>query len=153
LLQIGRASKLLPMRYFLKLVGLSGEPLREEWWVDRPEIVHGIYFGRRPKDMDTGDLLIYYAVGGSGRLCGVATLLASPSQQFTPPATWDAARRQKFPWRAAVQMLHKCAVNGDAPRLRDFHDKRVGRGSYQRVEEEKARKMIDAIANRTAGRP
>src|SRR6266487_2391751 len=61
------------MAYFLKLVGLSNDPLPPRWWEYRPELMNSIFFSDQfnSSPMNTGDILIYYAVR-SGRLCGIA---------------------------------------------------------------------------------
>jgi len=86
------------MAYFLKLVGLSDDPLPANWWEKRPEIRDGVWFGREPKAIQVGDTLIYYAVGTRGRLCAVAEVLEPPTRSHRPPTDWSAEQRRRFSW-------------------------------------------------------
>jgi hypothetical protein len=131
--------------YFLKLVGLSEDPLPANWWDERPEIRDGVWFGRRPKAIRVGDTLIYYAVGTRGRLCAVAEVESLPTKSHPPPADWSAEQRRRFPWWMRVRVAEHIAADDAAPRAHDFLDRRIGAGSYQRLDERVGERMANAI--------
>src|SRR5882672_2767054 len=112
------------MSYFLKSIGLSDDPLPPKWWDERPEIVDAMYFGKCPRRVLRGDTLIYYAVGGDGRLCGVAEVIAEATDDFKAPEHWTEERRGKFRWQVPVRLISRCAADDHAPRFGDFHEKR-----------------------------
>jgi hypothetical protein len=134
------------MAYFLKSLGLSEEGgLPEVWWEQRPEIVTGVFFSSNPKAIRPGDRLIYYAVGGRKRVVAEAEVTGQASQDFQPPPQWTPERHARFSWWMPVRLLAKCAANSRAPRFEDFHDARVGQGSYQRLTDEQGQRMSQAI--------
>ena len=142
------------MDYFLKLVGLSEDPLPREWWTARPEIVDGVFFNRFPSAIGADSTLIYYAVGrGRGCVCGVAKVLGPATTEFATPESWSEDRRKRFRWRMPVKVLQKIPAAADAPKFKDFHGKRVGQGSYQRLPAGEAERMIAAIATYATQHP
>jgi hypothetical protein len=99
---------------FLKLIGLSDDPLPAEWWEKRPEIVDGIWLSAQTDAIERGDILVYYAVG-SGRLGGVAEVLYAPAtERRAQLPNWPAKRREKPCWWMPVQMLHKIVADASA---------------------------------------
>jgi hypothetical protein len=134
------------MGYFLKSVGMKGHPLPVRWWEERPELRDRMYFHREPKAIRPGDMLIYYAVGGDGRLCGVAEVLGKATGGFQGPGSWTPAQHAKFKLQMPVRVIRKCPADAQAPRLADFQDERIGQGSYQSVDGGMAERMIAAIS-------
>ena len=139
------------MAYFLKSLGLSEEGgLPEVWWEQRPELVTGVFFSSNPKAIREGDRLIYYAVGGSKLIVAEAEVTGEASEEFQPPSEWSAERQARFSWRMPVRLVAKCPANARAPRFDDFHDTRVGQGSYQQLTDVQGRLMSQAIRRAAA---
>jgi hypothetical protein len=126
---------------------MKSDPLPEEWWRERPEILDGVFFSRKPRAIPTGATLIYYAVG-RGCVCGVVEVAGPATTSFIPPATFTAARRQKFPFRMPVKLLWKCRADANALLFKSVHGKHVARGSYQTLDEREAKLFIAAIRQR-----
>lgn len=133
------------MAYFLKLVGMSDDPLPETWWEDRPELVSAVFFSRCPKSIHPHDHLIYYAVGGSKRIVAKAEVLGDATQDFKLPADWNPRQRSKFTWQMPVRLLSRCTNNDDAPLITDFYTKRIGQSSYIGLTDEQGASMAKAI--------
>jgi hypothetical protein len=139
------------MSYFLKLLGLAESPLPEIWWVERPEIVTGVFFSSRPKLIRPGDRLIYYAVGGSKRVVAEAEVTGEASRDFESPPQWPPERRERFAWRLLVELLAKCPADARAPLTSEFYPKAITGGSYRRLSEEQGRGMAEAIRKAAGG--
>ena len=132
-------------RYFLKLLGLRNERLPPIWWRERPEIVDGVFFSRKPKSIRPGARLIYYAIEGDGRCIAEAEATGEAPQDSPSPGRWPPEPRKKFGWQMGVKLLAKCAANSRAPRFRDYHPRQVAKGPYQNLSEEEGLLLADAI--------
>ena len=126
---------------------MKGHPLPEEWWRERPEIVTDIFFSKTPRAIRTDATLIYYAVG-RGCVCGVVQVTGPASTAFTPPASWNAAQRAKFPVKMPVKLQWRCRADANAVSFKKVHGKRVGQGSYQKLDDREAEEFISSIRQR-----
>ena len=136
------------MSYFLKLLGLTKSGLPEIWWEERPEIVSGVFLEKRPRQIQSGDRLIYYAVGGGKRVVAEVEVVGNATRDFEPPPDWTRERRLKFPWRMPVKLLAHYAADSSAPRAADFYPRLIKAGSYRRLTDEQGRGMAEAIRAR-----
>lgn len=133
------------MAYFLKLLGLSDDGLPECWWEERPEIVTGVFFSKKPRKIRAGDRLIYYAVGGGKRIVAEAEVIGEAGQGFRPPPQWTPERHKRFSWRLPVRLLAKCRANERAPFTSDYYKPAITGGSYRSITDEQGRMMAEAI--------
>jgi hypothetical protein len=134
------------MDYFLKPIGLSGTAFPVDWWRAKHELHDAVYSGKRPVALVPGSCLIYYAVGTGGKLVGVGEVVGEAQTGFPIPPGMTPEWAEKFRWRVPVRVLHHCPADDGCPRLSDFDKTPMGPGSYKRVDEKKAARMIDAVA-------
>jgi hypothetical protein len=142
---VAAALQFAAMAYFLKLLGLSDEGLPETWWKERPEIVTGVFFSKRPRKIQRRDRLIYYAVGGSKRIVAEAEVMGEAAQDFESPPHWTPERRKQFSWRMPVRLLAKCPANDTAPLTSDYYEEAITGGSYRSLSDEQGERMSEAI--------
>ena len=76
---------------------------------------------------------------------GVVEVIGPATRDFDALVNCAREMHEQFSWHMPVRLISKCAADQVAPRLADFHNKRIGEGSYQSIEEEKAIRIIDAI--------
>jgi hypothetical protein len=92
----------MPGRY-VKMIGASDLPLPNDPFIRIPSLRTLVRFPRDqfPRDMNRGDELVYYAVGGYKKLFAVARLLEDPRRDV--PAG-DPAIFKRWPHAAPVEL-------------------------------------------------
>lgn len=101
---------------WLKSVGSSESPLRDDWYAHRPDVAVNIGFpSRRTPTVAVGDRLVYYA-SGSRRVFALVEVLSDP--YLTVPG--DEHHDPKYAWRVHVKVL-RCVLHvSEGPRLADL---------------------------------
>ena len=87
------------MTAWLKVIGTSSDPLRNDWVAHAPSLLRVASFGKRPDEGSfvPGDLLVYYALRGD-----VSRVVAIG--RVKDKAYYDQARDPGWPWLVPVEI-------------------------------------------------
>jgi hypothetical protein len=91
------------MQHWVKLIGASDLPLPNDPFVRDPSLYEWVRFPRDqfPREINKGDELVYYAVGGYKKLFAIARLTAEPQRDV--PAR-HATIFKRWPHAARVEI-------------------------------------------------
>ena len=127
--------------HWLKGIGHARWSLPEAWLAERPAILEGTGFPRRPRIVP-GDRLVYYAAGWR-RVFAIVEAVGEPTDQIahtSNPARW--------PWSIAVEALLVIPHMENAPPVEAIGvaARSMSQQSHIRISPEHYERAVEAIA-------
>ena len=132
-------------RFWLKMVGAASDPLPDGWVEERGDLLREIRFPKQPKDLRSGDHLVYYAAGHRRLFAVVRATQHGNNLAFEP-----GHGQSRWPYLLRVQCLQQIPAISDAPdwKLLGLPSTAVQQRTYRELTAEQYALACEAIRER-----